>query len=93
MSKQEADDEKTNAVVDKRLIESETFFAFSKNLWISNTRASCHITNNDDSMLDVKVINEMVHGCLGQKEATMLGKNGAWNESREQLKMSFIILF
>ena len=35
-------------------ISSKTFLAFTKNIWIGDIRASCHITNNDDGMFHVK---------------------------------------
>ena len=37
------------------IISSKTFFAFTKNTWIGDTGASCHVTNNDDGMFDVKM--------------------------------------
>lgn len=54
----------------------QTLFAFTKNTWIGETRASCHIINIDDGMLDVKVINKMVQRTSGQMKAMSWASKG-----------------
>ena len=42
------------------ITDGEAFFIFIKNMKICDTAASCHITNNNDGMCNVKEINETV---------------------------------
>ena len=41
-------------------IDGDTFYLFTKNTWIGDSGASCHIINNDSSMFDVIDIDESI---------------------------------
>ena len=43
-------------------IDSDTFFSFTKNTWIGDSGASCHITNNDTGLYDITDINKSIQG-------------------------------
>lgn len=55
-------------------INGRTYPSFTKNTWIGDSGASCHITNNDSKMYDVKNIDETVSGVSGGIQATKIGK-------------------
>ena len=52
----------------------ETFHSFAENMWIGNSGASCHITNNDTSLYVVIEINKVVQGSVGNMFTTKKGK-------------------
>ena len=55
-------------------IDGWTFYSFTKNIWIRNFGASCHITNNDTGLCDITDINKLVQGSLGNISAAEKGK-------------------
>ena len=55
-------------------IDSDTFNSFTKNNWIRDSGAYCHITNNDTSMYDVTDIDESIKGISRIVPATKKGK-------------------
>ena len=55
-------------------INGEAFCTFMKNTCIGDTEASCHSTNDDNDMLNVKTITETVQGSLRVMKATKMGK-------------------
>ena len=46
-------------------IDSNTFHLFTKNTWIGDSSASCHITNNENGMYDIIDIDESIQGSSG----------------------------
>ena len=52
----------------------QNIFCIEEKTWIGDTRASCHITNNHDGMINVKIINETMHGGSGTIKAMKLAK-------------------
>ena len=50
------------------------FFAFTKNKCIGDTGTICLVTNNDDDMFDIKIINKTVQQSSGTMKAIKLGK-------------------
>ena len=55
-------------------INGTSFHLFMKNTWISDSGASCHITNDENGMYDVIEIDELVQGSSGIMPATKKGK-------------------
>ena len=51
-------------------INREISLSFINNACIADLITSCHITNNDTSLLDVTVINKLVQGSSGSMHAT-----------------------
>ena len=51
-----------------------TFYPLTKNTVTAITGALSHITNNDNIMKDVKLVNKLVHGNAGVVRATMKSK-------------------
>ena len=49
-------------------------YIFTKNTWISDSRASCHVTNDGVGLYDVIIVNVPVQGSLGNMSATEKGK-------------------
>ena len=49
-------------------IDGQSFDKFTKNSWIGNLGASCHITNNGTELYYVTNINELVHAKVRQDE-------------------------
>ena len=43
-------------------INGDMFYSFTKNTWIRDLGASCHITNNQKSIFDITDINELIQG-------------------------------
>ena len=52
------------------IIDSESFFSFTKNTWIGDLDISFHITNNDTGFYDVIDINKLVKGSSGSMPTT-----------------------
>ena len=55
-------------------INEESFFAFTKCMWIRDSGASCYITNNDIEMYDITIINESVQVIPGNMKTTKKDK-------------------
>ena len=55
-------------------IYSNTFFSFTKNTWIGDLMASCHITKDDSGLYDIANINELIQGSSGIMPATKKSK-------------------
>ena len=51
-----------------------TFFSFTKNTWIGDLGASCHITNDDTGLYNINDINELIQGSSSIMPATKKGK-------------------
>ena len=51
-------------------IYRQSFYTFTKNAWIGNLVASCHITKNNAGFYDVTDINELVEGSSDSISAT-----------------------
>ena len=53
-------------------IDGDTFYLFTKNTWIGDSRAWCHIANHNISLFNVIDINELIQEspgtCLQQKK-------------------------
>ena len=58
----------------KCTINGCTYPTFTKNTWIGDSGAICHITNNDSSMYDIVCINETISGVSGEVQAMKIGK-------------------
>ena len=43
-------------------INGDRFFLFTKNTWIKDSGASCHITNDDTGLYDITDIDELIQG-------------------------------
>ena len=43
-------------------INSDMFYSFTKNTWIGDSGASCHIANDDAGMYDVTNIDASIQG-------------------------------
>ena len=54
-------------------IDCETFFLFTKNTWIRDSGASCHITNDDIGLYDIMDIDESNQESSGIMPATKKG--------------------
>ena len=54
--------------------DSDTFYSFTKNIWIGDLGASCHITNNKTGMYDITNINKSIQGSSNIMPATKNGK-------------------
>ena len=55
-------------------IDGTSFHSLTKNTWISDSGASCHITNDEKGMFDVTKINESIQGSSSTMSATKKGK-------------------
>ena len=55
-------------------IDSTSFHSFTKNTWISNSGASCHITNNKNGMYSVTEIDESIQDSSSIMPTTKKGK-------------------
>ena len=55
-------------------IDGNTFFSFTKNIWIGDSGASCHITNKDTGIYDIINIDELIQGSSSIMPATKKGK-------------------
>ena len=55
-------------------INGNTFFLFTKNTWIRDLGASCHITNDDTGLYDIINIIESIKGSSGIMPAMKKGK-------------------
>ena len=55
-------------------IDIISFHSFTKNTWIGDSGASCHITNDTNGMYDVINIKELIQGCSSTMPATKKGK-------------------
>ena len=55
-------------------IDGDTFFSFTKNAWIGDYGASCHIMYDDISLLNVININKLIQGSCGIMPATKKDK-------------------
>ena len=55
-------------------IDGNTFHSFTRNTWIGDSGASCHITNNKSGMYDVIDIEESIQGSSGIMPATKKDK-------------------
>ena len=55
-------------------IDGDSFYTFTKNVWIDDSGAFCYIVNNDISMFDVEAINKSVQGSSSNKMAMKKGK-------------------
>ena len=53
-------------------IDGETLHSFTKNTWINDSGASCHITNENTGLYNV--VNKLVQGSSGNTSATKRGK-------------------
>ena len=54
-------------------INGETFYSFTKNIWVGDSGTSFHISNNDTGLFDVTEVNKFVEGSLGNMPATKKG--------------------
>ena len=45
-------------------IDVDTFYSFTKNIWIGDSHASCHITYDDTSKYVITNIDESIHGSM-----------------------------
>ena len=52
------------------ITDSNTFYLFTKSIWIEDSRALCHITNDNTSPFNIIDINELIHGSSGNIPAT-----------------------
>ena len=55
-------------------INGNMFFSFTKNTWIGDSGASCHITNNDNGMYDIIDIHKLIQGSSSIMSAMKKGK-------------------
>ena len=55
-------------------INGNTFFSFTKNTWIGDLGASCHITNDDTGLYNINDINELIQGSSSIMPATKKSK-------------------
>ena len=55
-------------------INGNMLYSFTKNTWIGDSGASCHITDNDTSMYDIIYIDELIHGSSSIMPAMKKGK-------------------
>ena len=55
-------------------IDCDTFYSFTRNTWIRDSGASCHITNDDTSLYNITKINELIQGSYGIMPAMKKGK-------------------
>ena len=67
-------------------IDGNTFFLFTKNIWIGDSSPSCHITNDNNGMYDVINIDESIQGSSGiiryeEGQATSNGTSSEWRRS------------
>ena len=56
------------------IIDGDTIFIFMKNTWIGDSGASCHITNNNNSLFNIININELIQGSSSIMHAMKKGK-------------------
>ena len=55
-------------------IYGRTFFSFTKNTWIGDSGASCHITNDNTGLYDISDIDKLIQGSSGILLAAKKGK-------------------
>ena len=55
-------------------IDSETFYSFTKNMWIGDSGASCHIMNNNTGMFVAINIDKLIQGGSSIMSTTKKGK-------------------
>ena len=55
-------------------IDGDTFFSFTKNTWIRDSGASCHITNDNTGLYDITDIDKSIQGSSSIIPATKKGK-------------------
>ena len=55
-------------------IDGTSFHSFTKNTWIGDSGASCHITNDEKGMFDVIEIDESIQGSSSTMPTTKKGK-------------------
>ena len=51
-------------------MDGTSFHLLTKNTWIGNSGATCHITNDENGMYDITEINESIQGNSGIMPAT-----------------------
>ena len=56
------------------IINNDTFYFITRNNWIGDSDASCHITNDNTSLNDVTNIDESIQGSSGIMSAMKKGK-------------------
>ena len=49
----------------KCTVNGESFFTFTKFTWVANSGASSHMTNDDSSLKNLEIINDLFHSALG----------------------------
>jgi len=55
-------------------INGVRYESFTKNTWIGDTGASCHLTNSLEGMFDMVEIQEEIEGSSGSISASIRGK-------------------
>ena len=55
-------------------ISGDTFFSFTKSMWIGDSSSLCHIMNNDTSLFNVININKLIQGSSSIMPVTKEGK-------------------
>ena len=55
-------------------MDGTSFHLFTKNTWIGDSSASCHITNDKKGMFDVIEIDKLIQGSSGTIPSTKKGK-------------------
>ena len=55
-------------------INGDMFYLFTKNTWIEDYVASCHIMNNDIGLFDIINIDKLIQGSSGNMPVTKKGK-------------------
>ena len=55
-------------------IYGDKFYFFTKNMWIGDSGALCHIKNNDDNLFGVIDIDESIKGSFRNMPAIRKGK-------------------
>ena len=77
-------------------IDKDIVFSFTKNTWIGNSSASCHITNNDTGLFDVIDINKSIKGSSDVMPAMKKFKLwvNVWQDNRtESVHTLFLVKF
>ena len=57
------------------IINGVTFYLFTKNIWIEDSRAPCHITKDDISLFDIIEFNESIQVSSGSMPVTKKGSS------------------
>ena len=55
-------------------INVDMFYLFMKNTWMGDSRASCHITNDNTGLFDIINIDKLIQGSSGNMPVTKKGK-------------------